>query len=182
MAKREFQLCLLLSSSHNEMVYDICHIMFLMLCCWSLHHLPPFSLSLSNFSYPSIRSSDCCILILTTTPLQTALNHPWGKKNKDIKSWNWIFNEVTTATHIGSAGGPLTNGMIHAAAECFQHPPLGQSLGNQRARRFGLSPQVTSMWVVPFISCLPSSYEKLTYRTKNKASIIMKKISPIEKH
>lgn len=125
--------CVCYSAAHTMRWYMI----YVKLCFWCFVVDPyitcHLSLSLSNFSYLSIRSSDCCILILTTTPLQTALNHPWGKKNKDIKSWNWIFNEVTTATHIGSAGGPLTNDMIHAAAECFQHPPLGQSLGNQRA-------------------------------------------------
>lgn len=74
--------CVCYSAAHTMRWYMI----YVKLCFWCFVVDPyitcHLSLSLSNFSYLSIRSSDCCILILTTTPLQTALNHPWGKKTK----------------------------------------------------------------------------------------------------
>lgn len=156
---KEYFNCVCYSAAHTMRWYRI----YVILCFWC-YVVDPYitcHLSVALFFLPFDKIFG---LLYTHTHHHPAPNCPWTtreKKNKDIKSWNWIFNEVTTATHIGSAGGPLTNGMIHAAAECFQHPPLGQSLGNQRARCFGYAPSHVHMGC-SFHQWQPSSYEKLT--------------------
>ena len=149
MAKREFQLCLLLSSSHSEMVYNIwCHIMSLTL------FFDPYitcHLSVALFILPFDKIFGLLYTHTHHHPAPNCLEPPVKKKSKTSNPETESSTRSPQQRTLAVLEGHWQMAWSMLLLNVFSIPRWAKAL---EINEHGVSamPQVTSMWVVPFIS------------------------------